>query len=82
MLAFEPSQALHSDVDQTLRVRRWVVAAALPPHGAAQAYVLDVLDLLSSDLWAVVGDHGLAGWVVAPGSHGLVVVVDLCAGAR
>lgn len=66
MLPFKASQTLHDDVDQAFRVVGRVVAAALPPHRAAEAKLFDVLDFLGGDLRTVVGDHGAAGGVVAP----------------
>ncbi len=57
-----------------------MISATLPPHRPAETHVLDILDLLRGGLGRVVGDHCARGWVVAPGSYGVGVVVELGAG--
>lgn len=80
VLPLVSAQSLHRDVDQAVRAGTGVVARELPPHGAAEASVLDVIDLLARDLRIVVRDHGAGCGVVGPGRDGLVIVVDLGVG--
>lgn len=74
MLPLIAPQTLNGNIDQAIRAVARVIARSLPPHGAAQADVLDVLDFLAGDLRVVVGDHGAGGGVVGPGGDCLGVV--------
>lgn len=77
VLALIPTKSLDGDVDQAIAAAAWVIARTLPPHGATQADMLDVVDLLACHLWRIVRDHGTRRWVVRPGRDGLRIVKHL-----